>query len=68
MLALQPRFPSSQLRGPVASDSQQLPEMDTQKAIQTYLDKMFTEVGGMKVLLLDAHTVRLILAISHHSV
>lgn len=42
--------------------------MDTQKAIQTYLDKMFTEVGGMKVLLLDAHTVSLFLAILHHSV
>lgn len=31
--------------------------MDTLKAIQFFLDKMFTEVSGMKVLLLDPHTV-----------
>jgi hypothetical protein len=31
--------------------------MDTLKAIQFFLDKMFTEVAGMKVLLLDPHTV-----------
>lgn len=32
--------------------------MDTLKAINNYLDKMFGEVPGMKVLLLDGHTVR----------
>ena len=32
--------------------------MDTLKAINGYLDKMFGEVPGMKVLLLDGHTVR----------
>jgi len=32
--------------------------MDTSKAINFFLDKMFTEVSGMKVLLLDSHTVR----------
>lgn len=31
--------------------------MDVLKAVQTYVDKMITEVTGMKVLLLDAHTV-----------
>lgn len=33
--------------------------MDTLKAINNYLDKMFGEVPGMKVLLLDGRTVRL---------
>ena len=33
--------------------------MDTLKAVQFFLDKMFTEVAGMKVLLLDPHTVSL---------
>lgn len=32
--------------------------MDTLKAVNGYLDKMFGEVPGMKVLLLDGHTVR----------
>jgi hypothetical protein len=32
--------------------------MDVLKAVQTYVTKMITEVSGMKVLLLDAHTVR----------
>lgn len=32
--------------------------MDVLKAVQTYVIKMITEVPGMKVLLLDAHTVR----------
>ena len=31
--------------------------MDVLKAVQTYVIKMITEVPGMKVLLLDAHTV-----------
>lgn len=31
--------------------------MDVLKAVQTYVNKMITEVTGMKVLLLDAHTV-----------
>lgn len=31
--------------------------MDVLKAVQTYVMKMITEVPGMKVLLLDAHTV-----------
>jgi hypothetical protein len=31
--------------------------MDVLKAVQTYVLKMITEVPGMKVLLLDAHTV-----------
>jgi hypothetical protein len=30
--------------------------MDVLKAVQTYVVKMITEVPGMKVLLLDAHT------------
>jgi hypothetical protein len=34
-----------------------LPNMDVLKAVQTYINKMITEVSGMKVLLLDAHTV-----------
>lgn len=33
--------------------------MDVLKAVQTYVVKMITEVPGMKVLLLDAHTVSL---------
>lgn len=33
--------------------------MDVLKAVQTYMTKMITEVPGMKVLLLDAHTVSL---------
>lgn len=33
-------------------------KMDVLKAVQTYVMKMITEVPGMKVLLLDAHTVR----------
>lgn len=32
--------------------------MDVLKAAQTYVKKMITEVPGMKVLLLDQHTVR----------
>ena len=32
--------------------------MDVLKAVQTYVNKMITEVSGMKVLLLDSHTVR----------
>lgn len=32
--------------------------MDVLKALQTYISKMITEVPGMKVLLLDSHTVR----------
>lgn len=35
-----------------------LRRMDVVKAVQTYIQKMITEVPGMKVLLLDAHTVR----------
>jgi hypothetical protein len=31
--------------------------MDVLKAAQTYVKKMITEVPGMKVLLLDQHTV-----------
>lgn len=31
--------------------------MDVLKAVQAYVNKMITEVPGMKVLLLDAHTV-----------
>jgi hypothetical protein len=31
--------------------------MDVLKAVQVYINKMITEVSGMKVLLLDAHTV-----------
>lgn len=31
--------------------------MDALKAVQTYLQKMLSEVPGMKVLLMDAHTV-----------
>jgi vacuolar protein sorting-associated protein 45 len=32
--------------------------MDALKAVQTYIIKMLDEVSGMKVLLMDAHTVR----------
>lgn len=32
--------------------------MDVLKAVQTYLTRLTTDVSGMKVLLLDAHTVR----------
>jgi len=32
--------------------------MDVLKAVQTYVQKMVGDVPGMKVLLLDAHTVR----------
>ena len=32
-------------------------KMDVLKAVQTYVNKMITEVSGMKVLLLDSHTV-----------
>jgi hypothetical protein len=35
----------------------QQPTMDVLKAVQVYINKMITEVSGMKVLLLDAHTV-----------
>lgn len=35
--------------------------MDVLKAVQTYISKMITEVPGMKVLLLDSHTVCLCL-------
>lgn len=38
--------------------------MDVLKAVQTYVFKMITEVPGMKVLLLDAHTVRHCLSVS----
>ena len=31
--------------------------MDALKAVQTYITKMLDEVSGMKVLLMDAHTV-----------
>jgi vacuolar protein sorting-associated protein 45 len=31
--------------------------MDVLKAVQTYISRMITEVPGMKVLLLDSHTV-----------
>ena len=31
--------------------------MDVLKAVQTYIQKMVAEASGMKVLLLDAHTV-----------
>jgi vacuolar protein sorting-associated protein 45 len=31
--------------------------MDALKAVQTYIIKMLDEVSGMKVLLMDAHTV-----------
>lgn len=34
--------------------------MDALKAVQTYIIKMLDEVSGMKVLLMDAHTVRLV--------
>jgi vacuolar protein sorting-associated protein 45 len=34
--------------------------MDVLKACQTYLNKMITEVAGMKVLLLDAHTTPIV--------
>lgn len=33
--------------------------MDVLKAVQTYVNKMVGDVPGMKVLLLDAHTVSL---------
>jgi hypothetical protein len=32
-------------------------KMDALKAVQTYIIKMLDEVSGMKVLLMDAHTV-----------
>ena len=38
---------------------QVISKMDVLKAVQTYVNKMITEVTGMKVLLLDAHTVSL---------
>lgn len=31
--------------------------MDVLKATQTYVDRLISEVPGMKVLLMDAHTV-----------
>ncbi|WVQ77964.1 hypothetical protein IAT38_000045 [Cryptococcus sp. DSM 104549] len=34
--------------------------MDVLKAVQTYVQKMITEVPGMKVLLLDAHTTPIV--------
>jgi hypothetical protein len=34
--------------------------MDALKAVQTYIVKMLDEVSGMKVLLMDAHTVSLL--------
>ncbi|CED82751.1 vacuolar protein sorting-associated protein 45 [Phaffia rhodozyma] len=41
--------------------------MDTLKAIQTYLDRMLTEVSGMKVLLLDAHTTPILSLVATQS-
>lgn len=38
--------------------------MDALKAVQTYIIKMLDEVSGMKVLLMDAHTVSF-LSIGH---
>ena len=38
-------------------------KMDVLKAVQTYVTKMITEVSGMKVLLLDSHTVRFVSAL-----
>jgi hypothetical protein len=40
--------------------------MDVLKAAQTYVKKMITEVPGMKVLLLDQHTVRGRVDLSFH--
>jgi hypothetical protein len=42
----------------ITADSSAPERMDTLKAINGYLDKMIGEVPGMKVLLLDGHTVR----------
>lgn len=39
--------------------------MDVLKAVQTYITKMVSEVSGMKVLLLDSHTVSLVFAGCH---
>jgi hypothetical protein len=32
--------------------------MDVVKAVETYVNRLVSEPSGMKVLLLDAHTVR----------
>lgn len=42
--------------------------MDILKAAQTYITKMVSEVSGMKVLLLDSHTVSLVSRIDTDSV
>ncbi|WWC85327.1 uncharacterized protein L201_000190 [Kwoniella dendrophila CBS 6074] len=41
--------------------------MDVLKAVQTYVTKMITEVPGMKVLLLDAHTTPIISMVTTQS-
>lgn len=35
--------------------------MDVVKAVETYITKMVSEPSAMKVLLLDTHTVRMIM-------
>ncbi|WWC69607.1 uncharacterized protein I206_103550 [Kwoniella pini CBS 10737] len=41
--------------------------MDVLKAVQTYINKMITEVPGMKVLLLDAHTTPIVSMVTTQS-
>ncbi|ORY25715.1 Sec1-like protein [Naematelia encephala] len=41
--------------------------MDVLKAVQTYISKMITEVPGMKVLLLDAHTTPIVSLVTTQS-
>ncbi|BEI85897.1 hypothetical protein CcaverHIS002_0601840 [Cutaneotrichosporon cavernicola] len=41
--------------------------MDVLKAVQTYVTKMITEVPGMKVLLLDAHTTPIVSLVATQS-
>ncbi|WVW83283.1 hypothetical protein I302_105302 [Kwoniella bestiolae CBS 10118] len=41
--------------------------MDVLKAVQTYITKMITEVPGMKVLLLDAHTTPVVSMVTTQS-
>ncbi|KAK6902765.1 hypothetical protein I203_108024 [Kwoniella mangroviensis CBS 8507] len=41
--------------------------MDVLKAVQTYITKMITEVPGMKVLLLDAHTTPIVSMVTTQS-
>ena len=44
---------------PFSSSTTHSTAMDVLKAVQTYVNKMVGDVPGMKVLLLDAHTVSL---------